>query len=658
MILCSASDSSVNPPRRLPLSIELTPMESPEVTEIFTIDVDGEESRHPSPQLPTQPPQNPQPRPLRLQSCLHLRSEVRISSSGCVRTCSVIKSPKKLKRTLTQTLSPAVSSTYQAASTRLQCDGRISPSPSGTCGVISAVPTPPVSSTPSTDSKCTFRSSPTSRSIPPKKRRRSESPTTEPTPTPSRDSRILSDETMSEDGASSSGTKSHRRSRATYFQSTEEAAAALRRESLFLRTLTVRQAFAPDTLRTLTRLFSDAGTKLTYMISSSQLMHQEDLDALQPPPSSPPEESGAEDEVEVKHKRSKPRKTKPRAVSIRMDREDRLGEPTAVLMVSTMPTGIKRVVYTADHSLGSGRYSKVYPISSSTRGEKAPFASECVKTCINVNDWLAPMLMNHPHVMPAATIYSKAEFCIRMPRLTMTLHDFVFSSASGKLWLPVSKEEKSAMLKAVVLGVLKAIEYMNSLGLYHNDIKPANVLLTPYPFDVKLSDFSLTTYLPQPGTVHFSAPEVATSDRNSTVLLNADVLHQLRPYRTDVWSAAMLAFAASARNREMNSLIHFSPSVYPSPSHPDNHRLTFKPNWQPSKVAVQAVSFAPEDTFCEKVFRLGTAHFTERLDATQVLDQLVKANVLTGPKRQNLFPIDRTSCFVTDTFTLSRKGTR
>ncbi|AFJ20401.1 protein ORF104 [Cyprinid herpesvirus 1] len=541
--------------------------------------------------------QRPQSLRHRSRSCLLRSSQKR--TSGCRQIRCASPSPHR-PSPLTQTLSSdlAVLSTCQIEWTPSQVVDLTSPSLSGDAGMISAPLSPLAWSTPSTDSSCTFRWSSTSASSPMRKRKRSDFQPKEPTPTLANDCSGLSEETMS-DEASTSGTKSRRRSRAICFRTTEEAEAALRNAALYLRTLTPQAAFSPSVIRNISSVFSEQGSKSTLLISCSQLERKTDLDE----------------------------------------------EPTCELLIAPLVPGIRKVVYTAYAQMGSGTYSKVYPVTNAPLSRRPLYATECVKKCTNLNDWLTPIMMSHPNVMPAKCIYSGGEFCILMPRMTMTLYEFTT--------FPLSKDEKSAIMAASVLGVAKAVEYMNSSGIYHNDIKPTNVMLS-LPFtEAKLGDFSLSTTLPQPGTVHYTAPEVATPKNNGGTLHDADVYHHIRPFVSDVWSLAALSHSISRRERELSKMLRFNPMSYPMK--PGSKRF-FKPNWMPSQETINACTFAQADTFCEAVFRRATHHFSERPTAGQLLDSLVRDGILTSAKRQNLPGGGRSTCFVKSSFVVYHKG--
>src|SRR5256885_3993655 len=74
------------------------------------------------------------------------------------------------------------------------------------------------------------------------------------------------------------------------------------------------------------------------------------------------------------------------------------------------------------------------------------------------------------------------------------------------------RPELSERIDALAVRCLRALDYIHSRGLLHNDIKPQNIMIHP-PFQVKLLDFGLAgsqAESVQPGlsgTLHYIAPE-------------------------------------------------------------------------------------------------------------------------------------------------------
>lgn len=49
------------------------------------------------------------------------------------------------------------------------------------------------------------------------------------------------------------------------------------------------------------------------------------------------------------------------------------------------------------------------------------------------------------------------------------------------------------LAKALFLQILDAVEFCHSIGIYHRDLKPDNILVTNGGMTVKLADFGLAT---------------------------------------------------------------------------------------------------------------------------------------------------------------------
>lgn len=97
---------------------------------------------------------------------------------------------------------------------------------------------------------------------------------------------------------------------------------------------------------------------------------------------------------------------------------------------------------------------------------------------------------------------------------------------------------------AVVLGLLAAIDAMESSGMVHRDIKPDNIMLSNCegeitPSDVKLVDFGLATRLDvEPlygrcGTPGYVAPEIVKADDDSSIPLSS---------KMDVFSVGVIMY--------------------------------------------------------------------------------------------------------------------
>ena len=139
-------------------------------------------------------------------------------------------------------------------------------------------------------------------------------------------------------------------------------------------------------------------------------------------------------------------------------------------------------------------------------------------------------------VMQAISPSSSSSYsgCIRLSE-HMDLHGLLNSKSyivmerfgrSLFIWLhehSKGKELKTVMCEEIIMGLLRAVQYMHGMGYMHGDIKPENILCHPDPgFVVKLCDLESSTLVGQPfpyaeqqgegcgfkGTPDYRAPEL------------------------------------------------------------------------------------------------------------------------------------------------------
>ena len=111
---------------------------------------------------------------------------------------------------------------------------------------------------------------------------------------------------------------------------------------------------------------------------------------------------------------------------------------------------------------------------------------------------------------------------LRHPNLA-EVYDFGTSDADGRHFLTMEfvdgddlerlpRADLRARFDSLAVQCLRALDYIHSRGILHNDIKPQNIMVRP-PFQVKLLDFGLaspqaeSTQYSLSGTIHYIAPE-------------------------------------------------------------------------------------------------------------------------------------------------------
>ena len=134
----------------------------------------------------------------------------------------------------------------------------------------------------------------------------------------------------------------------------------------------------------------------------------------------------------------------------------------------------------------------------------------------------------------------------------------------GDLFSNITKRGKyignDALARRAFLQILKAVEYCHSIGIYHRDLRPENILVTDQGMTVKLAEFGLatddhitsdfgcgSTFYMSPGNFFFS-PEFISfkSETNSIILLAECQTLSPKAYScfasapNDVWSMGVI----------------------------------------------------------------------------------------------------------------------
>jgi calcium-dependent protein kinase len=86
---------------------------------------------------------------------------------------------------------------------------------------------------------------------------------------------------------------------------------------------------------------------------------------------------------------------------------------------------------------------------------------------------------------------------------------------------------------AMVLQILRAISYMNSMGIAHRDLKPENILLDK-DHNIKISDFGLSK--------DFSSEAMSTSCGTPTYVAPEVLLGSVYDVQCDVWSLGVITY--------------------------------------------------------------------------------------------------------------------
>ena len=190
--------------------------------------------------------------------------------------------------------------------------------------------------------------------------------------------------------------------------------------------------------------------------------------------------------------------------------------------------------YIIERKLGNGKFSEVFTVIQKLNHNKfiVKFIAkrkvgrterEMMKNEISVLK-----ILSHPNIVKLVDVfYSQKHLMLVLERLN---GKELFQSVNGF----AKTEEK---IHIIMYQLLKALDYMNSIGIIHRDIKSENIILVGKPERpvVKLIDFGLAAYACSRsvltltcGTLGYSAPEI---------LLKSGYGSQ-----SDMWSLGVVAY--------------------------------------------------------------------------------------------------------------------
>ena len=192
-------------------------------------------------------------------------------------------------------------------------------------------------------------------------------------------------------------------------------------------------------------------------------------------------------------------------------------------------------VYCIENKIKSGKYSEVFVAIHKETKEK--FVAKIIRKRkldyiereLMRNEVSILSLLDHENIVRLVDVFHSQKSLILITEL-------IEGEELTKVIKSTAMNEE--VVRSVVFQLLKVLEYLNSLGILHRDIKAENIILVKGndgPF-VKLLDFGFATFdlknslnIIHCGTLGYSAPEILKKE----------------PYgkSIDMWSIGILAFA-------------------------------------------------------------------------------------------------------------------
>jgi len=134
--------------------------------------------------------------------------------------------------------------------------------------------------------------------------------------------------------------------------------------------------------------------------------------------------------------------------------------------------------------------------------------------------------LHHPNIVQMIEAYDT-------PKKTYLILELV---TGGELFDEIIARDKpyfESDAVSMVTQVLRAISYMNSMGIAHRDLKPENILLD-HDHNIKISDFGLSK--------DFSSEAMSTSCGTPTYVAPEVLLGAPYDVQCDVWSTGVITY--------------------------------------------------------------------------------------------------------------------
>jgi serine/threonine protein kinase len=216
------------------------------------------------------------------------------------------------------------------------------------------------------------------------------------------------------------------------------------------------------------------------------------------------------------------------------------------------PVEIEDVTYEITEFISEGGFGKVY--KAQVRNKKHIVAIKIMINTPNIREEIQNevrflnltrkvSLVNHPVINYYGCKFTKENICIAMELASCNLLDFWITQV-----VRAEPENKFLLGITVIVYVLRALTFLEKLGIIHGDIKPQNLVIVPdnESFYVKLIDFGTvekmndsrslkTVDATKAHTLFFASPEFLRRDSNNVMTRH---LHK----KSDAWAAGVMFY--------------------------------------------------------------------------------------------------------------------